>query len=185
MPFQSEKPLFNVFSSGKQKAFNEIVLTYRDRVFNTTYRFMGEWQDANELTQETFIAVYRKLSNLRKGSALSAEIYRIAINLCKNKLSNLETLNRPVSSDIKKTQGTRTRGAPHKLLEKKEKEMAVQRALDSLPFDRKEVLILKDIEGLSYQEVAAVLLCEVVAVKSSLKRARNELKVRLDGAQDG
>ncbi|MEI7904745.1 MAG: sigma-70 family RNA polymerase sigma factor [Candidatus Firestonebacteria bacterium] len=164
---------------------NEIVLKYKDRVFNTAYRFIGDWQDANELTQETFITVYGSVGNFKNESALSAEIYRIAIKLCKNRLSSFETSSRQVGFGQKKTQGTITRGVPHKLLEKKEKEMAVQKALDSLPFDRKEVLILKDIEGLSYQEVAAVLLCELGAVKSSLKRARNELRIRLDGAQNG
>ena len=183
MPFEGDERLVKDLKSGKQKAFDEIVLKYKDKIFNTAYRFLGEWQDANDLTQETFIAVYKNIRKFRGESAVSTWIYRIAVNLCKNKLGSLENRNREktVSVDEKILNIKNKNDTPHKLLEKKELEITVQKAIDSLPADWKDVVVLKDIEDMPYEEIASVLNCEVGTVKSRLHRARMALREKLAG----
>jgi len=78
------------FLAGDKKTFDKLVLKYQDRVFNLCYRFLGDYEEANDSAQETFIKVYNSLKNFRFESAFSTWLYRIAVNTCKNKLSSLK-----------------------------------------------------------------------------------------------
>jgi RNA polymerase sigma-70 factor (ECF subfamily) len=175
--------LVNQLKSGKTIAFNQIVLKYKDKVFNTAYRFLGNYQDASDLTQECFILVYNGIKNFRGESSLSTWIYRITVNTCKNRLKSLERKkdSRTLSLREKILDIKENNDSPVELFERKELESKVQNAIDSLPEDWKEIVILRDIEGLAYYEIAKILECEVGTVKSKLHRARMALKDKLKG----
>ena len=179
------------FLAGDKKTFDKLVLKYQDRVFNLCYRFLGDYEEANDSAQETFIKVYNSLKNFRFESAFSTWLYRIAVNTCKNKLSSLKfRLNqRMVRLDREKTSDedcrlTEIRDeslSPEAELENKERETIIQKAIDSLPKDYKSVVVLRDIEGLSYEETAEITGYNIGTVKSKLSRARVRLREKLKG----
>lgn len=174
---------------GESQAFDQLVIKYQKRIFNLTYRMLGNYEEANDLAQETFIRAYKKLGSFRKEASFYTWLYRLASNLCKNKLRQwqrqgqfqTQSLHNPVGDgqrELINCISDQTDG-PDKILEKKDLEQCVQRAIDSLQEDHRLVVILRDIQGLSYQEVAAILGCQEGTVKSRLHRARDELKERL------
>ncbi|MFH1825209.1 MAG: sigma-70 family RNA polymerase sigma factor [Candidatus Firestonebacteria bacterium] len=172
--------LVNQLKGGKTTAFNQIVLKYKDKVFNTAYRFLGNYQDANDLTQECFVSVHNGIKNFRGESSLSTWIYRIAVNACKNKLKSLERRKDFKTLSLKeKILDIKDNNSPVELFERKELENKVQNAIDSLPEDWKETVILRDIEGLTYEEIAKILGCEVGTIKSRIHRARMSLRDKL------
>jgi len=181
LPFNEDFELVKQCKEGKVTAFNQIVLKYKDKVFNTAYRFLGNYQDASDLTQECFISVYNGIKDFKGESSLSTWIYRIAVNVCKNKLKSFERKkdSKTISLRDKILDVKDSNNSPVELFEKKEIESRVQDAINSLPSEWKEVVILRDIEGLSYDEIARILQCEIGTVKSRLHRARMVLKDKL------
>lgn len=179
------------FLAGDKKTFDKLVLKYQDRVFNLCYRFLGDYEEANDSAQETFIKVYNSLKNFRFESAFSTWLYRIAVNTCKNKLSSLKfrlnqrmvRLDREKASDedCRLTEIRDESLSPEAELEKKERETIIQKAIDSLPKDYKSVVVLRDIEGLSYEETAEITGYKIGTVKSKLSRARVRLREKLKG----
>lgn len=181
MPFAEDAGLVKEFKAGKIKAFNEIVIKYKDKVFNTSYRFLGNYQEANDLAQECFITVYDNIESFRGESSLSTWIYRIVINTCKNKLKSFSRKKniKTVSLKDKILEAKDNTNSPVKLLEKKELEANIQDAINSLQDDWREVVVLRDIEGLDYESIAEAAGCDIGTVKSRLHRARMDLKDKL------
>ena len=179
------------FLAGDKKTFDKLVLKYQDRVFNLCYRFLGDYEEANDSAQETFIKVYNSLKNFRFESAFSTWLYRIAANTCKNKLSSVKfRLNQRMvrldrekvsDEDCRLTEIRDESLSPEAELEKKERETIIQKAIDSLPKDYKSVVVLRDIEGLSYEETAEITGYNIGTVKSKLSRARVRLREKLKG----
>lgn len=181
MPFDSDSVLVLELKAGKQKAFNQIVLRYKDKVFNTAYRFLGDYQEANDLTQECFISIYNNIRKFRGESSLSTWIYSITANTCRNKLKSADKRRalKTVSLKDRILETKDDNSSPVKMFEKKELENSIQNAINSLPDDQREVLVLRDIEDLAYEDIAKILNCEAGTVKSRLHRARMELKDKL------
>jgi len=177
--------------SGDDTAFDQIIGRYQDMVFNLAYRFLGGHDEAVDLSQEVFLQVFRKLSTFRRDASLKTWIYRIVINRAKNRqrwwrrrfgemtavpIDDAEAnpnweLSAPVQSGIV---------APDKALERKEMGHILRSAIDGLPFDQRAILLLKEIEGLSYEEISSALDLPLGTVKSRLARARRALREKLD-----
>ena len=183
--------LIRAVQAGDLAAFDELVLKHKNRLFNLVYWFLGDYQDANDCAQETFIKVFKSIKNFRFESAFSTWLYRIAVNTCKNKLKSsayrwkkktvsLETSNSPKNgnpfSEI--VNGSPT---PVMALEKKERMIRIQKAINSLPEEQNQVVVLRDIQGLSYQDISDITGLNLGTVKSRLARGRLELKNKLKG----
>ena len=170
--------------SGRKSAFNEFVLGFKDRVFNTAYRFLGDWKEANNLAREIFLSACRNTKDLRAGSSLSSWIYRITLNSCNDRLKSIEPSPKVTGAGFESAQNLRFRAMPHRLFGKKEIELSVQAAIMALPVECKEVVLLRDIEGLSCGQTAEILGIDKGTVLLRLSRARFALKDSLAGVID-
>jgi RNA polymerase sigma-70 factor (ECF subfamily) len=181
--------LIRAFQGGDKAAFDGLVLRHQHTLFNLCYRFLGDYQEANDSAQEAFIKVYRSLKRFRFESAFSTWLHRIAVNTCRNRLKSGEyrrkretvSLDDPASPDHR-SPGMRIRdesGSPAMALENKERMRLIQEAINALPPEQKEVVALRDIEGFSYEEIVEITGVNPGTVKSRLARARLELRKRL------
>lgn len=183
--------LVKAFLAGDQRAFDILVTRHQNMIFNVCYRLIGDYEEANDSAQETFIKAFSSLKGFRSEASFSTWLYRIAVNTCKNKLSSLKyrfnmmmsRLDRPREGENScwKMEILDDSSSPEPSLERKELEMHIQREIDSLPKDQKLVIVLRDIEGLSYEEVAQITGFNKGTVKSKLARARQRLRKRLEG----
>jgi len=181
--------LIRAFQEGDKAAFDKLVLNHKDRLFNLCYRLLGDYEEANDSAQETFIKVYRGLKKFRFESGFSTWLYRIAVNTCKNKLkssayrqkSKMVPLDNPVLAN--RSQPSREiqdeSPSPAMELEKKERMRVIQEAIDALSPEQKQVVTLRDIEGFSYEEVAEITGFNLGTVKSRIARARQDLRKKL------
>jgi len=185
--------LVRAFNSGEKPAFDKLVLKYKDKVFNICYRFLNDYEEANDCAQETFVKIYRSLKNFRFESSFSTWLYRIAVNTCKNKITSLEyrfkkkmvRLDSPVGDSEEKSCPLEIGSeslSPEVGIDRIEKYKIIEQAIDSLPQDQKTVVILRDIQLLSYEEIAKITGYNLGTVKSKLSRARQALRERLKGA---
>ena len=183
--------LIEAFQRGDKKAFDELVIRHKDRIFNLCYRFLGDYEEANDSAQEAFVKAYGSLNTFRLESAFSTWLYRIAVNACKNKLGSAAyrakrktvSLDNPGNNEDGPLPMEIQNGTPSPLarMEEKEKMALVQRALDTLPTEFKMVVTLRDVEGLSYEEIAEVTRLNLGTVKSRIARARTDLRNKLRG----
>ena len=181
------------FQSGEKKAFDELVLRYRDRVFNMCYRFLGDYQEAEDTAQDVFLKAYSSLKMFRFKSSFYTWLYRITVNTCKNRLKSLgyRLMKMRVSlsdaenedKDINLPSKTIADESKSPLLqiEKKERANLIQKAINSLSSEHKSVVILRDIEGFSYEEIADITGIKPGTIKSTLSRARLCLREKLGG----
>jgi len=185
--------LVRAFQEGDRTAFDTLVNRHKGQVFNLCYWFLGDHQDADDAAQETFIKIYRSLGKFRFESALRTWIFRIAVNTCKNRRMSSAFRNRKrmVSLDNPVEPPGRDAGRnipdkgalPSEELEKKERIEQIRKGINALPAEHREVITLRDIQGLSYDEIVQVTGIPLGTVKSRLARARTELKDKLGGLQ--
>ena len=183
--------LVKAFQKGDTKAFDELVIKHKDRIFNLCYRFLGAYEEANDSAQEAFVKAYGSLNTFRLDSAFSTWLYRIAVNTCKNKLGSAAyrakqktvSLDNPGKNEDDPWPVEIQNGTPSPLtrMEEKEKMALVQKALDTLPTEFKMVVTLRDVEGLSYEDIAEITGLHLGTVKSRIARARTELRNKLRG----
>lgn len=188
---QEDKALVKAFQAEESAAFDKLVLRHKDKVFNLCYRLLGDYEEANDCAQETFVKVFCSLKNFRFESTFSTWLYRITVNICKNKLKSLAYRYRKKMVWLDKPKETEDSnpliqigdGSPSPLieLERKERAMLIQKAIDSLPEEQKIIVVLRDIKGLSYEEVAKITGYNLGTVKSKLARARQQLRKKLRG----
>lgn len=170
-------------------SFDEIVAKYYPKVYNICYRYMLNPEEAEDLTQDTFVRAHQSFANFRGESAIFTWLYRIAINLCHNRTKQLkrrkrmeqESLDEPVGEEGEEQQKEipDLTMSPERVTESKELQQYLQRCVRALPTDYKDVIILREFQGLSYEEIAETLGCSLEAVKSRLFRARACLKDKL------
>ncbi len=176
---------------GDDTAFDQIVHRYQDMVFNLSCRLLGGYDEAVDLSQEVFLQVYRKLSSFRRDASLRTWIYRIVINRAKNRqrwwkrrigemtaLPLEEVESRPRSGVAARLASDDV--APDEALARKEQGQILHRAIERLPFQQRTILLLKEIDGLSYEEISTTLDLPLGTVKSRLARARKSLRDNLD-----
>ena len=166
---------------GDTNAFEELVLEYEKKVYSVALRMLNNSEDAADMTQEAFIKAYNSLSGFRGDSKFSVWLTRIVSNLC---LDFMRSRNRrpTVSLSMEDEDGEDVQldiadssQSPEELLERSLTRESVRRGLQSLPEDYREILLLREIQGLSYDEIAAALDIEVGTVKSRIFRGRKKL----------
>ena len=181
--------LVRAFQGGDKAVFDELVLKHQHKLFNLCYRLMGDYQEANDAAQETFMKVYGSLKKFRFESAFSTWLYRIGVNICKNKLKSLAYRQKKRTISLENP-GSSGNGAlpmeirdethsPAKALETKQRMRAIQEAINMLPPEQKEMVTLRDIQGFSYEEIVEITGTALGTVKSRLARARLDLRKRL------
>ncbi|HKC07728.1 MAG TPA: sigma-70 family RNA polymerase sigma factor [Methylomirabilota bacterium] len=165
--------------AGDAPAFEELVMTYQHRVFGVALRMLGSRAEAEEVAQEAFVRAHRALGEFRGDAKLSTWLYAITSRLCLNRLASGERrMTRQGEDALLRLSDAGPR--PDAALERRELESALGRAIAELPEDRRIVVVLRDIEGLSYEEIAQVLELELGTVRSRLHRARADLKEKLE-----
>jgi RNA polymerase sigma-70 factor (ECF subfamily) len=173
--------------SGDRQAFASLLTRHQKRIFNFMYRMVGERGAAEDLTQEVFLKAYEALPRFRKASRFSTWLYRIAHNHCLNALKGrgreiaVSALTKEPTHDNPVTAQVDPSASPEERLEQRELQVVVQEKLAELTPEHRAVLVLRDIQGLSYDEIAMALELEDGTVRSRLHRARMELKERLRG----
>ena len=171
--------------------FEDIVAENESRIFNTIYSFVGDYEDALNLTQETFINAYRHIDKFRYESDIHTWLYKIAINLCKKNhnrerkqnLVFIGSLDDPKTLHNIENQASRDRSAME-MLELDEEQSMIRQEINALPSKHRSVIILKYMQDLSYEEMAQILGCSIGTVKSRLSRAKEKLKQRLERATE-
>jgi RNA polymerase sigma-70 factor (ECF subfamily) len=166
---------------GDTQAFDEIYQRFVEMVYNLAYRLSGSADEAADLTQEVFLRVFRHLGSFRGGSTLKTWIFRITINHCRDRLSRWRPLTQPLDSES--GEGARFadpgRG-PEELAVAADEGRRVAEGLARLPAPFREAVILRDIEGLAYEEIAEVLQVRVGTVRSRIARGREQLRILLE-----
>ena len=171
--------------SGDDAAFNLLVRKYQHKVANLVTRYVYDSGDVEDITQEVFVKAFRAIGGFRGDSAFYTWLYRIAINTAKNYL--VAQSRRPPNSDIEPqdaelTDGGRNLrevGTPESNLLSKELAERITRAVRELPEELKTAITLRELEGLSYEEIATVMECPIGTVRSRIFRAREAIDQQL------
>jgi len=176
-----DEALIERAKAGDGQAFDELYAKYKRPILNFIYRMIGNKETAEELTQETFVRVYMNLSTFSPKGKVSSWIYTIAGNLAKNELRDkkyfhdipLETIvvNDETSVKLSDLIAIHKKN-PEEIAEDKELQESIQKIFDTIPEKYRQVLVLCDVQELSYEEVASIIGCSVGTVASRLSRAR-------------
>jgi RNA polymerase sigma-70 factor (ECF subfamily) len=170
--------------AGRTEAFGLLVQRYQDRLYPTMLRLTGSAEDALDLLQDAFLRAFEKLDKFQGESSFYTWVYRIAVNLA---LSGRRRRNvtlrfaRPDHDDSLDPRDESSSSDPTLPLELAERDQLIQAALDALADDHRAVVVMKEFDGLRYEEIASILGVPVGTVRSRLHRARLELRDRLKG----
>lgn len=176
----SEKKIIEKVLGGDANAFEELVLKYEKTVYNLALRMVGDRDDAFDMTQEAFIKAYGSLSSFRGDSKFSVWIYRITTNVCLDFLrskSRKQQVSLTVSDDDEDAQLDipDPSSTPEQQLIKKISMQSVEEGLKTLPDKQRQILVMRELGGMSYAEIGAALSLEEGTVKSRIFRARKRL----------
>jgi len=167
-------------------AFEILVKRYQEKIYNICYRFMGDRQEAFDCAQDTFVKIYENIKSFKHLSSFSTWSYRIAVNTCKNRLSSWQYQRMKKTFSLgEKSSDIQNNDSPAQNLEKLRIQEMVQKAIDALPFDCKEMIILRDIQQFSYEEIVKITGLPLGTVKSKIARAREKLKEILENLRHG
>ena len=176
--------------AGDDKAFSEIVLTYQKKVFNIAFRMLGNREEAKELSQEVFLSVLDSIKELREEVKFESWLTQITLNHCRNRWKYLkrrqyfktDSLDDPIETEDgeMERQVLDPSDNPETLLEKKMIRQFVQRGLSKLKEDQREMIVLRDLQGYSYEEIGKLFSLPEGTIKSRLHRARMDLKEILE-----
>lgn len=183
-----ERDFVERLKAAEADAFDELVNRYSPSIYSLLMRLTEDPEEARDLTQETFLSALKAIKNFRGDADLKTWLYRIAVNESRNRFRWWKRRNRgsTISLDAENAFGQTQDFAdsaedPETATLRRERENALRKALQELPTNFREVLVLRDIEGLSYEEVAAALETNVGTVKSRIARGREELRKKLTG----
>ena len=186
---QADAALIARARSGDRTAFDELIVRYQDRVYSMALRMLGHREDALDVAQEVLVTVFKTLERFEEKARFSTWLYRVTINRCRDELRRRGTVKhtRPASLDTLTRSDDEGRPADPPAREASPAESAVARetqefvaqAIGELPDDAREVLVMRDVEDLSYEEIAGVLEIPVGTVRSRLNRARTLLRDRI------
>jgi RNA polymerase sigma-70 factor (ECF subfamily) len=163
---------------GDPRAFEELVIAYQHRIFGVALRMLRNRGEAEEIAQEVFLRVHRAVEDFRGEAKLSTWLYAITSRLCLNRLASGE--RRASREGEESLERLRADADPAAHVERVELEAALQRAITELPEERRIMVVLRDFEGLSYEEIATALDLPLGTVRSRLHRARTDLKEKLE-----
>ena len=165
--------------AGDARAFEELVASHQHRVFGVALRMLGGAAEAEEVAQEAFLRAHRSLGEFRGDAKLSTWLYTIVSRLCLNRLASGDRRAVRHSEEVLLRVADEGSG-PEVRAERGQLEGALHRAIAELPEERRVVIVLRDLEGLSYEEIALALGLELGTVRSRLHRARMDLKDKLE-----
>jgi len=179
------------FLADDRRAFDKLILLHKTLVFNLCYRLLGDYDEANDCAQEVFIKVSQALKGFRFESSFRSWLYRITVNTCKNRLHSLEyrfrsrkirlSVAQEMNNGTQQTEIVNGSQSPEADFERKRIGRLIQAAVSALPPRQKLVVVLRDIEGRSYEEIVELTGFKLGTVKSKLSRARQQLRGALEG----
>jgi len=168
-----------------RERFEQIVREYHGKIFNFLYYMLSDREEAADLTQDVFVRAYAAFTTFRGEAGVYTWLSRIARNLAINRAKRLQRERRAHSMSLEEQSGDAVelpasdQPAPGAALESEEAQQIVRTALNALPPDLKELIVLRDIQGFSYEEMCEIMGCSLQALKSRLFRARGALRQRL------
>ncbi|HEX7123020.1 MAG TPA: sigma-70 family RNA polymerase sigma factor [Gemmatimonadaceae bacterium] len=176
-----DSAVVSAFLNGEERAFEELVDRYQTRLLNFIYRTTGDRERAEDLVQEVFVRVYRHIHRFDRSKKFSTWIYTIASNLAKNELRNrsrnplvlFQTIKRNWQDEDRPLQFEDVGSRPDDLFRKRHLRELVESSVQKLPPHHRQVFVLRELEGKSYEEIAEITSCNLGTVKSRLNRARN------------
>jgi len=180
---EGEKLLLDRSKSGDVAAFEQLIEGYQRKIFNIALRIVGNYDDAGDLAQEVLIRIYKSIRNFKEQSSFSTWVYRITTNVCLDEIRKRK--NRKVISldeELKFDDGEMSRQIasddplPEDTAERSELREIVNNAINSLSEEHRVVIILRDIQGFSYEEIAEMVKCPEGTIKSRINRARQALR---------
>jgi RNA polymerase sigma-70 factor (ECF subfamily) len=180
-----DQALVERVQQGDKRAFDILVLKYQNKIIQLAYRYVHDREEAMDVAQEAFIKAYRSLGSFRGESAFFTWIYRIAINTAKNHL--VASGRRPPNSDLDAQEAEQFEGAsglreydtPEHVLLRDELQETIASAINELPDDLRTAITLRELEGLSYEEIAQTMECPIGTVRSRIFRARDAIDAKL------
>lgn len=172
-------PIIEKFKQGNERAFTELIQKHKDKVRNLVFLTLGDVDYVDDISQDVFINVYHKLKEFRFESKFTTWLYRITVNKCRDYLrkKKVRSIFVPIDDNDYEKRGKADN-------DNFDLQKIVQKAILKLPDKLKTPLILRDIDGYSYQEIAEKLECEVGTIKSRIFRARETLKIILEPYKD-
>lgn len=190
-----ERTLIMKAVEGDEMSFETLILSCKGKAYNLAFRYMRNEDDALDALQESFIKIYKNLNTFNFKSKFDTWVYRVVANTCSDMLRRNKT--RALGSNIISIYGESSdddeyeleiadnNDTPEVLYEKKEESAYILKCMDKLQEQHREVLILRDIQGCSYEEIAEILGCSIGTVKSRISRARLKLKdIYIKGSLD-
>jgi RNA polymerase sigma-70 factor, ECF subfamily len=177
---QDDEQLVAASKQGDQDAFAQLVQRYQRRVFNLVYRMLQQYEEACEITQETFLAAWQGLPSFRGDARFSTWLYRVAYN-CSLKQLEQHRRDRALQAALQAEQAIENRGdnRADAVIEAHDRQAFVQEHLSLLPAKYRMVLVLRHLQEMTYEEMAEILAMPIGTIKTHLFRARNLLKERL------
>jgi len=170
--------------SGDAEAFGEIVRRWERRIFALTYGMLGREEDARDATQETFLAAFRNLRGFRGEAKVSSWLHRIAVNQCISRQRRARVRNEAALEDEEERQARSFAApvshSPASVVEGRQQTLAVRRALNGLPLELRQVVVMKEFEELTFREIAEALDVPLSTVKSRLYTGLKQLQLRLE-----
>ncbi len=166
---------------GEIQAFGLLVRRWEKKVYGLSLRMLGHTEDAKDVSQEIFLTVYRNLSKFRGESRFSSWLYRIALNCCHNRLRERVVDSVP----LEESSAIQAEDAVIGRIEKKQTVARVRTALGALPAEMRQVIIMKEYEGLTFNEIAEILKIPVSTAKTRLYTGLDQLRKRLSAVRSG
>lgn len=184
MALTSESIVVRRAKQGDQDAFETLVTRYEKRVYSLAYHYVGNEQDAMDISQEAFLRVYRFLPQFNEQSQFSTWLYRVTSNVCKDYLRKrgaraAVSLSGEQDGEEYLMEAPDLRYNPEDVFEQKEMRRQIREGLEQLSPDHREILVMRDVLGLTYGEIAGSLELEEGTVKSRIARAREKLRQKL------
>ena len=182
-PLSSDEIIVERAQTGDAEAFGEIVRRWERRIFALTYGILGREEDARDATQETFLAAFRNLRGFRGEAKVSSWLHRIAVNQCISRQRRAKVRGESaLEEEQEKDAGSFAAPvdySPIRVAEGRQETLAVRRAINSLPIELRQVVVMKEFEELTFREIADALDLPLSTVKSRLYTALKQLQLRL------
>jgi RNA polymerase sigma-70 factor, ECF subfamily len=192
-PYEDEIELIGALKRGEPRAYRALVIHYQQKIYQICFRMLNDATEAEDMAQETFIRVFKSIDAFRGDSLLSTWLYRVAVNLCKNRILYLQRRAHQRKRAISTFKGDRWQAqgiaqevgltsariaTPEEIIEAHQTQSLIEQALASIDEELRALLILRDIQGESYDEIAQITGVPLGTVKSRIHRARSILLER-------
>lgn len=182
----NDEDLVKRSQQGDINAFEQLISKYQQKVYNIAYRLMGNAEDASDLAQEAFIKTYKSIKNFRGDASFSTWLHHIVMNVCRDELRKrsrhkISSLDEPVTTEEGQVnrEVTDWSNSPEQAYEQKESKETLQKLIDTLSPEYRLIIVMREMQGFSYEEIAHQLDISLGTVKSRLSRARKYLKDKI------